>query len=103
MGKIHEIDSKEAEIVDGNDKGEHAGNIIRINKDSHAFAGRWFVCETSTKDSAQGFEERGVGYWNDDRRVGNVFAKTDSVEILSEIPNTTSWKRWHLSTAKRVR
>ena len=54
--------------------------------DSHAYAGRCFICESSTSDSAKGYVEKEQGYWKDDPRMGNVFVKISELEVLTEAP-----------------
>ena len=66
------------------DKGELSGRILRIVSESHPYSGVYFLCQTSTKEQAQGFVQKEPGYWKDDKRWGNVFVKITDTEILEE-------------------
>ena len=92
---------KEDEIKKG--EGSLAGKMLRIIDDAHAFCGRCFECEGSTTDHAKGYVGREVGYWKDDTRVGNVFVKISSVEIVEDDEKEIMrWKKLQLTHAQRT-
>ena len=77
---------------------------MRIIDDGHAFCGRCFVCEASSAEYAKGHvgKEPG-GYWKDDKRVGNVFVKISSVQIVEEDEQEPAkWKKLQLTAAQKT-
>ena len=75
--------AKEDDLEEGT--GDLVGKKMRIIDDGHAFCGRCFVCEASSAEYAKGHVGKDPGgYWKDDKRVGNVFVKISSVQIVEE-------------------
>ena len=95
--------TKEKEEVEAG-KGDLSGKKLRIIDDAHAFCGRCFVCEGSTKDFVKGYvAKEEMGYWKDDTRIGNVFVKISSVKVVEEDEKEIlRWKKMHLTNAQKT-